>query len=329
MINEYIALHRCAYKEAKEKGIEKEWQKSHKENIRCAKTIEDLGWEDFYRKMEDESVLNDIVDEFGYERISYVLAYTMFQHQDELTEENALWACEYPFLLDDENADQEKHWEEFRINCDVDFINYFANDFILLSCDESPLLYADDCVIEDDYTGKIVAISTLCMQADYTFLEHQFHFVIYDFREKFGRMHCVSLYDKEPTDLEEHYLLGTVKNPPNWIKRRTKLFVEEAEKREALYNQGEKFPQEDDTSAKIVEEYQGYVLFLYKIQENNLVWFTGNWNSEENSLTEILPFKNHFELAKADFLFRSGKLKEENTVNLLEFDVMEDETSVK
>lgn len=194
MLFDYIPVCRLSWKDAKNSEKKEWWLKSHKENIRCANVLETLGWNDYYRALEEPETLEEIVEDFGYERIAYVLAYTMNQMQDEISDENVLFACEYMFFEQEET--EEKHWEEFRIHCDVDFINIFGSDFVLLKNDQAPIMESSDCKKSTDYSGKAVAISSDFLQADYYFLEHQLYFVIYDLREKYGKLYCISLFTK-------------------------------------------------------------------------------------------------------------------------------------
>ena len=82
MRNEYLPLYRRTGGEAARLHEEALWEPSFRENVACARAIE-KALREYYNN--DDSISPDcaskVLDEFGFKRVSFVLAYTVRDHE--------------------------------------------------------------------------------------------------------------------------------------------------------------------------------------------------------------------------------------------------------
>ena len=75
-MSEYIPLYLFSLNEAKEYDEVEQWRKSYSANCDCARVIE-RAIRDNYKNNILENCINDIVSEYGLDRVNLVLANTM------------------------------------------------------------------------------------------------------------------------------------------------------------------------------------------------------------------------------------------------------------
>ncbi len=133
MESDFIYLYPYSRNEAKRLNQLKEWRDSHKENIRCKKSIGDA-----IRRYFDETHLKDgcaesVITEYDYKRVNWVLANTVKQQDwnKDFSEDNKEWAkCTY-IPSDMDSVYNQNYNLDFVVDGHPAVLNGFINQYRL------------------------------------------------------------------------------------------------------------------------------------------------------------------------------------------------------
>lgn len=148
------------------KEMEK-WQESHEANIACKNTIE-KAINLYTNKMKLlDSTAKVVREQFGYDRINWVLANTIQHHKEDdgFSPENKEWAKRFFF---DRNKKNDRT-AEFVVDMPPAVLNGFVDqarrDYNALNLFDHTHCLPDDH--EQDYTGKVVVINPKMLKDEY------------------------------------------------------------------------------------------------------------------------------------------------------------------
>ena len=87
-------VYRSSYDEARRTGETQQWRESMRENMRCAKAIADTITENFDGMHLNEDCQRSVIEAFGFDRVNYVLATTLQEHEHDgrFSDNNKEWA---------------------------------------------------------------------------------------------------------------------------------------------------------------------------------------------------------------------------------------------
>lgn len=104
-MSEYKALYRYSLDEAIRMGERQDWWKSYFANCDCARAI-DKAICDNYSGNVLHNCIQPLIDEYGFERVNWVLANTVLEksHDGRFSAENKQWAKSFPIPNDTNNC---------------------------------------------------------------------------------------------------------------------------------------------------------------------------------------------------------------------------------
>ena len=100
---EHKELYLWSAREAASNEEMDKWQRSHDENCRCARAIEEGIRQNFDGTHLNRAFLNDVITEFGFDRVNWVLANTIRCKSDDgrFSPSNKAWANEFRIPKED------------------------------------------------------------------------------------------------------------------------------------------------------------------------------------------------------------------------------------
>lgn len=147
-----------------------EWRNSHKANIECARAIESAINRDFKDNHLDHDCAKSVIDQYGFDRVNYILRYTLknSQHDLRFSDNNRKWGADL-FIYEDE----KRH--EYHVNSHPVVLNGFIDE----ARDEWKKLNLYDsshCIDSDeplDYEGRVLVIKPSVLKDEYKTPEFQ------------------------------------------------------------------------------------------------------------------------------------------------------------
>ena len=99
-----VHLYRYSLREAKEHDEVQDWKQSHAENIRCRDAIDQMVRERYRNSILPCDIIKDACDEFGIDRVGWVLATTVTEndYDGRYSEANKQWARTSFYLPNEE-----------------------------------------------------------------------------------------------------------------------------------------------------------------------------------------------------------------------------------
>ena len=99
-----VHLYRYSRREAKEHDEVQDWKQSHAENIRCRDAIDRMVSERYRNRILPTDIIKDACDEFGIDRVGWVLATTVTEndYDGRYGEANKQWARTTFYLPNEE-----------------------------------------------------------------------------------------------------------------------------------------------------------------------------------------------------------------------------------
>ena len=218
-MDKYVPLYLFSLKEAKEYEEVDKWRKSHSANCDCARTIE-RAIRDNYKNNILENCINDIVSEYGLDRVNLVLANTIQQKNDDgrFSESNKAWAKELWIPKDD------YRWQ-FVVESHpglVDLLINQARDYYK----NLGLFDSSHCTDEGDYTDKVLVIKPSTLKDEYKTADFQLFFATSGFgcdpNAIGSQVNGYFLKDDEFTHFRRQNFFGVLdeKYLPEWAKEK-------------------------------------------------------------------------------------------------------------
>ncbi len=208
--------------DAKQFGEIDLWRESRKENIRCAKAIDEAIRNGFDGMHLDGECVKPILEEFGFQRVKWVLSNTLHElaHDGRFLQSNRKW-------LSDTYVPKDGGNYEFTAKSHPAVLDGFIG-MVKKQWDSIGLFTREHCISEKDgeidYTGKVVVFSADCMKDDHLHPEEQLFLAEGGFgchpnsrgTKVFGQFLC----DGERCHLTRNEIAGVLKDEflPDWAR---------------------------------------------------------------------------------------------------------------
>lgn len=204
------------------------WRESHRQNIACKNAIEQIIAKEFdgYRLGKDAA--DSAIDEFGYDRVNWVLANTLQKHSYDgrFLKDNLDWAK--GFFFPDDKAGSIDHHNEFLVNSHPAVVNGFV-DQARRQYNALCLFSAAHCM-EDrngtDFTNKVLVLNPSLLKDEFKKPEYQLILAEFGFgcapsasgRKVFGQF----LFDGERCQYNRHDFIGVLREEllPDWASEK-------------------------------------------------------------------------------------------------------------
>ncbi len=217
------SLYPFSSSEAKQSGEWEQWVESYEENRRCARAIQ-KAIEGNYKDNQLGDGSADIIKEFGFNRVNFVLANTIqcASKDHRFSDENRAWAQDFYIPNDSWRKD-------YCVESHRGLVDIFANQ-VRRAWDALGLFDSSCCQTESrgaaDYTKKVLVLSPKVLKDQYKTPEDQLFLAETGFgcsptalgRKVFGRF----LKDGEKAQFCRNDFLGVISDEhmPKWAKER-------------------------------------------------------------------------------------------------------------
>lgn len=209
---------------AKSNGDLELWRENHRQNIACKKAIEKVIAEEFDGSRLGKDAADQVIDEFGYDRVNWVLAGTLqkYSYDGRFSRENVEWAK--GFYLPEDKAGAIDHHNEFAVGSHPAVLNGFVNQ-ARRKYDALCLYSASHC-LEDrsstNYEGRVLVLNPTLLKDEVKKPEYQLILAESGFgcsptasgRKVFGQF----LFDGERCQYTRHDFIGVLQGEllPDW-----------------------------------------------------------------------------------------------------------------
>lgn len=201
------------------------WRESYRENCTCARAIEN-NYSD--NRLETDAT-REIIAEYGYNRVNWVLANTIQQHDEDgrYSHDNKEWAKSF-YIPED-----EVRWH-FCVGPHPGLVNMFV-DRVHKEWQNLGLFDRSHCTDEANYEDRLIVLKPSSLKDEYKSPEYQLFFA----RGGFGcdpalRGTAVSghfLKDDEYAQFHRSDFIGVIKDEciPEWAQEKMKQYIDPEE----------------------------------------------------------------------------------------------------
>jgi len=160
---------------AKNNGDLEMWRENHQMNIACKKAIEKVISEEFNGYRLGKDAADRVIDEFGYDRVNWVLANTLqkYSYDGRLSRENLEWAK--GFYFPEDKVGSVDHRDEFTVNSHPAVLDGFVNQARRQY--NALCLYSASHGLEDrngtDFKDKVLVLNPSLLKDEYKKPEYQ------------------------------------------------------------------------------------------------------------------------------------------------------------
>ncbi|HML36187.1 MAG TPA: DUF3849 domain-containing protein [Bacillota bacterium] len=163
MENDFIYLYPYSRNESKRLNQLNLWRDSHKENIRCKKSIEDAIRRDFDGTHLKDGCAESVIMAYGYKRVSWVLANTVKQQDwnKDFSEDNKEWAKHTYIPPDKDGVYNQNYNLDFVVDSQPAVLDGFINQF-RRAYQALGLFDFTHCELDSkylNYEGKVLVLS--------------------------------------------------------------------------------------------------------------------------------------------------------------------------
>ena len=232
-MSKYVPLYSYSVRDAQECGEMDKWRESHQENKRCARAIESAIENGFHDNHLDEDCAKKIIDEFGFNRVNYVLKINtrLIPKEDpRISTDNRQWGA-VGYITSGNIRD------EYRINKHPLLVSGFISE-ARKEWDKLGLFEAKHCVDSDEpmnYEDKLLVLSPDVLKDEYKTPKDQLFLAKGGFGchpDKIGtKVFGYFLKDGENTHFARGDFLGVLKDEyiPDWAREKLSNQSEESE----------------------------------------------------------------------------------------------------
>lgn len=213
-------LYRNSFSEAERSREVGRWRESHAENVKCKNRLDELISQKFDGTHLNGNIVKDICDEFGIERVRWVLTNTVRQNMEDgrYRPETKAWVREIYFP-------RNQHNHEFALESHPEVVNGLINQYRRYIRKDLGLLDHTDCIASDEpqnYEHKLLILRASVLKEEYKKGDFQLFFAECGFgcsptadgRKVFGRF----LIDGEETHFQrtDFYGIADESKIPEW-----------------------------------------------------------------------------------------------------------------
>ena len=209
------------------------WRESYKENVRCARAIEEAIRDNFDGKTLRQNCAESIIEEFGFARVNFVLANTLREKNWDLrfSEDNFHWAKSIYVPREDTS------WM-FAVESFPAVVNGFC-DQVRKAWRELGLYDRSHCVDMQeeqlDYRDKIVILRGEYFKDEFKAPENQLFLAESGFgcspNARGQKVYGVFLHDLENACIQRSDIMGVAKDTclPEWVHAQLEILNKETE----------------------------------------------------------------------------------------------------
>lgn len=226
-MSDYKQLYTYSLDTARHENEVSLWRESLAENVRCARAIEDIINEKFKDNRLDDCARN-IISEFGYDRVNYVLKNTIACKCDDgrISASNKKWAEH--FTPTDKN-----HMRDFCVNSHPALLDGFINQ-ARKEWDNLGLYNSSHCdsITGENLEGRILVLNPNALKDEYKTPKDQLFLATGGFGCEPGKIgtkvYGKFMSDGEETSFRRNEFIGILKdeNIPDWVKSKNEAFSE-------------------------------------------------------------------------------------------------------
>ena len=92
-MSDYVMLYNYSLNDARHLGEVDKWRESHWANVNCARAIEKAITENFKDNTLNTDCVKSIIDEYGFDRLNFILRYTLKKSQEDFLCGSFLYNC--------------------------------------------------------------------------------------------------------------------------------------------------------------------------------------------------------------------------------------------
>ncbi len=223
-MTDHLSVYRWSLQDARHNNELDLWRDSHKANCACARAIEKAIKENYHDNHLDTDSACDIIKEYGYNRVQWVLANTIQYHSEDgrfgLT--NKEWAESYYIPHDDDR------WH-FSVESHPGLVNMFV-DRVRKEWQSLGLYDKSHCTDEGNYEDRLIIMKPTTLKDQYKTPDFQLFYATSGFGcdpTKVGTMVAgYFLKDDEYAQFRRADFLGVMKEEciPEWAQEKLKQY---------------------------------------------------------------------------------------------------------
>lgn len=217
-------VYRWSKKYAQEYGELDLWKESYKENCTCARAIEKAITNNYTNNHLNTDPIHDIIAEYGWNRVQWVLANTIQQHSSDgrFSPDNRTWAKSY-YIPEDDIL-----WH-YSVECHPGLVNMFV-DRMQKEWQALGLLDRTHCTDDGDYEGKVILMKPSSLKDQYKTPDFQLFYVTGGFGcdpQRVGtQVSGYFLKDGEYAHFRRSDFIGVIKDEciPEWAQEKLQQY---------------------------------------------------------------------------------------------------------
>lgn len=225
---EHKPLYRWSLEDAVRNNERTEWRESYRENCDCARAIE-RAIEENYHDNRLEDCTQDIIDQYGFDRVNWVLANTIQEkdHDGRFSPENKEWAKQTHIPKD------EARWH-YCVESHSGLTDLFTNQ-VRQAWQALGLFDQSHCSEEQDYKDEVLILNPSALKDEYKSPDYQLFYAQSGFgcdpnssgRKVFGSF----LKDGERGNFYRADFLGVIdeKYLPEWAQEKLSELSQQTE----------------------------------------------------------------------------------------------------
>ncbi len=226
-----IQLYTSSQEEAKKYDEVDLWRESYKENVRCARAIEEATRDNFDGKTLRQNCAESIIEEFGFARVNFVLANTLREKNWDIRFSEDNFQCAKSIYVPREDTS----WM-FAVESLPAVVNGFC-DQVRKAWQELGLYDQSHCVDTQgeqcDYRDKIVILRGEYFKDEFKAPENQLFLAESGFgcspNARGQKVYGVFLHDLENACIQRSDIMGVAKDTclPEWVHAQLELLNKE------------------------------------------------------------------------------------------------------
>lgn len=223
---EHSSVYRWSLKDAVHNNELDLWRESHKSNCACARAIEKAITDNYHDNSLNTDAARDIISEYGYNRVQWVLANTVQNHSKDgrFSPANKEWADKYYIPNDDDR------WH-FSVGSHPGLVNLFINR-VQKEWESLRLYDKSYCSDESHYEDKVLIMKPSTLKDEFKTPDFQLFYATNGFGcdpNKAGTMIAgYFLKDDEYAHFRRSDFLGVMKDEciPEWAQEKLTQYQE-------------------------------------------------------------------------------------------------------
>lgn len=228
-MTEHKVLYRWSHDYARKYDELDLWKESYKENCTCARAIEKAISDNYHDNRLNTDFVQNIVADFGWDRVKWVLANTIHQHGDDgrFSPDNRKWANNF-YMAEDDIL-----WH-YSVESHPGLVNMFV-DRVQKEWQSLGLYDRSHCIEDSDYEGRLIIMKPSSLKDQYKTPDFQLFYATGGFGcdpKKVGtQVSGYFLKDGEYAHFRRSDFIGVIKDEciPEWAQEKLKQYQQPEE----------------------------------------------------------------------------------------------------